>query len=308
MRRVVFCDPSASDPQPWLDALRAQLPAMAVENWSDGAAPADYAVTWAPSQRFIDQQTRLRALFNVGAGVDRLLRLRLPAGLLVVRLDDAGMAVQMSEYVCHAISRHFREFAAYEQQALQGAWIRRVPRSRLDFPVGILGLGVLGQRVAAALRQFDFPVLGWSRTVRHVEGIRCFAGDADLAQFLAQSQALVCLLPLTPDTEGILNRANLSRLPTGAYLVNVARGEHLVDADLLNLLDHGQLAGATLDVFRTEPLPSEHPFWRHPKVRVTPHTSAQTLRMESIAQIAGKILALERGEAIAGVVDLARGY
>jgi glyoxylate/hydroxypyruvate reductase A len=305
--RVSFCDPSC-EPQPWVDSLRAHLPGMVVENWSDGDTPADYAVAWSPPQKFMDQQTRLRALFNVGAGVDKLLHLRLPPGMRVIRLDDAGMGVQMAEYVCHAVSRHFREFAGYEDQAKQGSWVRRPPRPRAEFSVGILGLGVLGQQVAAALRLFEFPVLGWSRGARQVEGIRCFAGLGGLPEFLSQCQALVCLLPLTPDTRDMLGRENLSRLPAGAYVVNVARGEHIVDDELLALLDSGQLSGATLDVFRTEPLPVEHAFWRHPRIRVTPHASAQTLRAQSTAQIAGKILALERGESVAGIVDLTRGY
>ncbi|HSV46594.1 MAG TPA: NAD(P)-dependent oxidoreductase, partial [Ramlibacter sp.] len=177
-----------------------------------------------------------------------------------------------------------------------------------DYPVGVMGLGVLGQRVAQALAGFEFPVNGWSRSPREVAGIHCFAGEARMGAFLAASRFLVCLLPLTPDTEGLLNRATLSQLQAGGYVINVARGGHLVDADLIALLDSGHLAGATLDVFRTEPLPSEHPFWAHPKITVTPHTSARTLREESIAQIAGKIAAFERGEPLAGVVDRQRGY
>ena len=305
--RVVFCDPSA-DAEPWLAGLRAHLPGAQVSLWVDGAAPADYALTWGPPQALIDQQTRLKALFNIGAGVDRLLRLKLPAQLRIVRLEDAGMGVQMAEYVCHAVSRHFREFAQYEAQASRAAWQPRSARSRSGFAVGILGLGVLGQRVAKALRGFEFAVNGWSRSPRPVEGVRGYTGQDQLHDFLAQSQALVCLLPLTPATRNILCRQTLSRLPAGAYLVNVARGEHLVDEDLLALLDSGHLAGATLDVFRTEPLPGDHAFWRHPKIRVTPHTSAQTPREDSIAQIAGKILALERGATVTGLVDLVRGY
>ena len=138
--------------------------------------------------------------------------------------------------------------------------------------------------------------------------MRCFAGESQFADFLAGTRVLVNLLPLTPDTENILDRANLSRLLPGGYVINVARGAHLVDADLIALLDSGHLAGAALDVFRTEPLPADHPFWRHPKITVTPHTSARTLRDESIAQIARKIGAFERGEPIAGVVDRKKGY
>ena len=138
--------------------------------------------------------------------------------------------------------------------------------------------------------------------------MRCFHGADGLNDFLAASRVLVNLLPLTPETENILNHGTLSRLQSGGYVINVARGAHLVDADLLALIDSGHLAGATLDVFRTEPLPAGHPFWQHPNITLTPHTSARTLRSETIAQIAGKISALQRGEAVAGVVDLGRGY
>ncbi|MEJ7928678.1 glyoxylate/hydroxypyruvate reductase A [Ramlibacter sp. AN1015] len=305
--RISFCC-TDTRAEPWLLGLRAALAGAEVAEWSPGAPQADYAVVWGPPQQFIDEQPALRGIFNIGAGVDGLLRLRLPAGARVVRLDDAGMGVQMAEYVCHALIRHFREFDGYERDMAEGRWSFRKPRSRSDFPVGILGMGVLGQRVARAVAQFEFPVRGWSRSPRQVEGVDCFAGPAQLDAFLAGTRVLVCLLPLTPATEGILNRDTLARLLPGGYLINVARGAHLVDADLLALLDTGQLAGATLDVFRTEPLPTDHPFWREPRLTLTPHTSARTLRDESIAQIARKIAALERGEPIAGIVDPARGY
>jgi len=305
--KIVFCC-TGTKPEPWIDGLREALPGAKVAVWEPGAPAADYAVVWAPPQTLLDQQPQLKALFNIGAGVDGLLKLRLPPQALVVRLDDAGMSVQMAEYVCHAVIRHFREFDGYEADVRQGRWSYRKPRGRADFPVGVMGLGVLGSRVAQALRLFDFPVNGWSRTPKALEGVRSYAGAARFDEFLSASRVLVNLLPLTPDTHDILCRDSLSRLLPGAYVVNVARGAHLVDADLLALLDDGHLAGATLDVFRTEPLPADHPFWTHPRISVTPHTSARTLRDESIAQIAGKILALERGEAIAGLVDPARGY
>ena len=295
-------------PEPWVNALRQQLPDARVEAWAPGAEPADYAVVWAPPQDFLDAQPRLKGLFNIGAGVDALMQLRLPTGVPVVRLDDAGMSVQMAEYVCHAVIRYFRELDVYAEEAQQAHWAFRRPRVRADFTVGVMGLGVLGQRVAQALRGFEFPVVGWSRTPRQVEGITCHAGAEGLSAFLGASQVLVNLLPLTLDTENILNRDTLAQLRPGAYVINVARGAHLVDADLLALLDSGHLAGATLDVFRTEPLPAEHPFWQHRRITVTPHTSARTLRDESITQIVRKIRALERGEAITGVVDPLRGY
>ena len=305
--RISFCCTDTT-PEPWLQGLRAALPDATVEIWQPGAAAADYAVVWAPPQRFLDEQTALKALFNIGAGVDALLRLRLPPQTCVVRLDDAGMSVQMAEYVCHAVIRHFREFDGYQADVALGKWSYRKPRRRQDFPVGVMGLGVLGKRVSRALAQFDFPVMGWSRSAKSIPGGQCFSGESGFNDFLAATRILVCLLPLTPDTENIMRHDTLARLKPGGYVINVARGSHLVDEDLIALLDSGQLAGATLDVFRVEPLPAAHPFWQHPKITVTPHTSARTLRDESIAQIAGKIMALQRGEPVAGVVDPGRGY
>jgi glyoxylate/hydroxypyruvate reductase len=298
--------------EPWVQGLQQAFPQASVSAWTPGAPVADHAIVWAPPQQFIDEQQGLKTLFNIGAGVDALLQLKLPASLKVVRLDDAGMSVQMAEYVCHAVIRHFREFDGYDADTQAGKWSFRKPRSRADFAVGVMGLGVLGERVAKALQVFEFPVNGYSRSAKNLPGIRCFSGEQGpgkgLPEFLAATRVLVNLMPLTPETENILNRTTLSQLQQGGYVINVARGKHLVDDDLIALIDGGHLAGATLDVFRTEPLPAEHPFWQHPQITVTPHTSARTLREESIAQIVGKIQALQRGEAINGVVDPQRGY
>lgn len=305
--RISFCCTNTKA-EPWLDAFRRALPGAEVDAWESGAPHADYAVVWAPPQKFFDEQPNLKGVFNISAGVDALVDLDLPRGAILVRIDDGGMAVQMAEFVSHAVIRHFREFDAYENEGAQMRWAFRRPRERKDFPVGIMGLGVLGQRVAAALTHFEFPVRGWSRSPRQVPGVECFAGPGQLDAFLRGTRVLVCLLPLTADTVNIMNHQTLSRLMPGGYVINVARGAHLVDLDLLALLDSGYLSGAALDVFRTEPLPPEHLFWRHPLITVTPHTSARTLRDESVAQIARKMLAMERGEPVAGVVDVNRGY
>ena len=305
--KIYFCGTDFKA-EPWLAALRAALPQASIDVWAPGAPPGDYAVVWAPPQTFLDEQPGLKALFNLGAGVDALTQLRFSPTTRLVRLDDAGMSVQMAEYVVHALIRHFREFDGYAADVAQGKWSFRKPRLREDFPVGIMGLGVLGQRVARAVQAFEFPVLGWSRSAKDVPGVRCYAGLEQLDDFLVETRVLVCLLPLTEETRGILNRQTLSLLRPGAYVINVARGGHLVEDDLIPLLDSGQLAGAALDVFREEPLPAHHPFWQHPKITITPHTAARTLRDESVAQIAGKILRLERGDSIAGIVDPTRGY
>jgi len=307
---ITFCC-TDTKAEPWLAGLRAAVPRALVDVWQPGAPQADYAVVWAPPQQFIDEQSRLKALFNIGAGVDGLLKLNLPPGMAVVRLDDAGMSVQMAEYVCHALIRQLRALEGSEADVAKGTWSYRRPRSRAECPVGIMGLGVLGQRVAQAVAQFDFPVRGWSRTPHPMPGVTGFAGESQFNDFLAGTRVLVNLLPLTAQTENILRRDTLQRLLPGGYLINVARGAHLVEADLIALIDSGHLAGATLDVFRTEPLPRAHPFWSHPRITITPHTSARTLREESIAQIAAKIARLRAGEspqALPGCVDPARGY
>ncbi len=308
--KIIFYSPE-KNPQPWLDDIAAALLGADVWLWTPDCAErqADYAVLWAPPSELFDSQHQLKAVFNIGAGVDALLKLpNLPRTVPIVRLNDTGMAVQMAEYVCHTLFRYARGFDAYEASARNQQWKRQRPIDRTVFPVGVMGLGDIGARVAHAAASFDYPTCGWSRSVKSLDGITTFAGSDKLEEFLRCVRVLVCALPLTPETEGILNAETLSKLKPDGYLINVARGKHLVENDLLTMLNNGHLAGATLDVFREEPLPAAHPFWSHPKITITPHISAITLRQESIAQIAGKILALQRGEAIAGVVEIARSY
>ena len=305
--RVTFCC-TGTKPEPWLDGLRAALPGADISVWAPGAPQADYAVVWAPPQQFMDEQPALKGLFNIGAGVDGLMKLRLPPNAQVVRLDDAGMSVQMAEYVTQAVIRHFRELDRYEADMQDGQWQFRKPQLRSDFPVGVMGLGVLGERVAKALSVFEFPVRGWSRSAKHIDGVKTFSGEADFTEFLRGTRILVNLLPLTPETENIMNRSTLQQLLPGAYVINVARGAHLVDDDLISLIAEGHVAGAMLDVFRQEPLPADHPFWGVPQITMTPHTSARTLREESIAQIVGKVAAMSRGEPVQGMVNPQRGY
>ncbi|WP_159917369.1 glyoxylate/hydroxypyruvate reductase A [Pantoea sp. 18069] len=305
--KITFCCTDTKS-GPWIEGLRAALPDAEVSVWQPGDPQADYALVWAPPQQFMDEQPGLKAMFNLGAGVDGLLRLKLPAGAAVVRIEDAGMAVQMAEYVCQAVVRHFREIDVYEAEMARGEWTFHKPRVRRDFPVGVMGLGVLGQRVARALAHFEFPVNGWSRSPRQLEGISTYSGEQGFGEFLGASRVLVNLLPLTPETRDILNADTFSRLRPGAYVINVARGAHLVEQDLIDQIDAGHLAGATLDVFRTEPLPADHALRHHPRIRLTPHTSARTLREDSLAQMVAKLQALARGESLSGVVEGSRGY
>jgi glyoxylate/hydroxypyruvate reductase len=289
---IVFCCPTI-DAQPWAAALANELPSAQIQIWPEGDGAADYAITWSPTQAFFDAQPRLK--------------LKLPASLPLVRIEDGGMAAQMQDYVTHALLRHVRRFEQYAQEIRAGHWHQYDAQEPSSFPVGILGLGELGSKIAERVRDLGFPVAGWSRTPKAIEGIQCFSGDA-LQEFLSRSRVLICALPLTPQTQDILNERHLSLLQPGAFLINVARGAHMVEADLLKLLASGHMAGACLDVLRTEPAPADHPFRSHPRITLTPHIAALTLLAPSIAQISQKIRALQNGQAIGGIVQRERGY
>jgi glyoxylate/hydroxypyruvate reductase A len=312
--KILFYMPH-SDSAAWLHDLTHALPQAELREWQAGdTKPADFAVTWRPPREMLAGRDDLRAIFNLGAGVDAILSLEhehpgsLPRNAQLIRLEDTGMAAQMAEYVTHAVLRYLRRFDEY--QTLQGErrWHVLDAHPRETFTVGVLGLGVLGAHVAQAVAAFGMPVRGYSRSARQIDGVTTFAGAAQFDAFLDGVKVLVNLLPHTPDTGDVLNQRTFSKLAKGAYLINVARGGHLVEQDLLEALASGQLAAATLDVFREEPLPPDHLFWQEPRITITPHVSALTLREESVAQVARKMAALMRGETVSGVVDIERGY
>ena len=295
----------------WLSGLRSALPQADIRLWLPGDnQPADYALVWKPPLEMLAGRTGLKAIFNLAAGVDSLLEMgeALPHGLPIIRLEDAGMAVQMAEYVTHSVLRYFRRFDEYDLQAKERDWEFLASHRKADFTIGIMGLGALGSRVAQALLHFGFPVNGWSRNKKILPRVHCFAGDEALNDFLRATRVLVCALPLTAATDGLLNREALCKLEHGAYLINVGRGAHLVEADLLEALDSGRIEAATLDVFRDEPLPLGHPFWQAPRITITPHVAAETLRDATVRQVAEKLLAFERGEPVSGIVDRSAGY
>ena len=296
---------------PWVRDFAALLPEAQVVVWEEGlrCEPCDYAVLWLPPAGLIEHMAHVKAIFVTGAGVDALLKFgdALP-DVPIIRLGDAGMAVQMAEYVTHAVLRYFRRFDEYEKQARRGIWAPLPLHDKAGFAIGVMGMGVLGVRVLEALAPFGFPLRGWSRSEKKIDGVDCYSGADGLDAFLRGTRVLVCMLPLTPETANLLDRGMLSKLAEGAYLVNVARGALVAEPDLLTLIRSGHIAGATLDVFRNEPLPAPHPFWEEPRITMTPHIAALTLRTESIAQIAAKIRALRAGEAVSDVVDRKLGY
>ena len=312
--KIIFYTPQ-DEAAAWLDDFARALPQAELRQWQPGdTAPADFAIVWRPPREMLARREGLRAVFNLGAGVDAILALErehpgtLPRDAQLVRLEDTGMAPQMAEYVTHTVLRYMRRFDEYETLQSERRWKVLDAHPRATFTVGVLGVGVLGTHVARALVPFGMPVRGYSRSARQIEGVTTYAGEAQFEAFLSGLKVLINLLPHTPDTHDMLNRRVFSKLAHGAYLINVARGAHLVEQDLLDALTDGQIAAATLDVFREEPLPVDHPFWQQPRITVTPHSSAQTLRAESVVQVAQKIVALSRGEAVSGVVDIERGY
>lgn len=301
--------------QEWLAGIKQRLPQAEIREWQRGdERPADYALVWRPPHEMLANRRDLKAVFALGAGVDAILDQErkhpgtLPAGVPLLRLEDTGMAQQMQEYALSYVLRYFRRFDEYQALQQRQEWQPLDPHSLDDFTIGILGAGVLGQSVARKLTEFGFSVRCWSRSAKQIDGVQSFAGEAQRAAFLDGVKLVINLLPNTPETVGILNRELFAQLSTGAYLINIARGAHLVEADLLTALDQGQLAAATLDVFAREPLPQDHPFWRHPRVTITPHIAAITLPQQAMDQIVANIRALEAGYAPAGVVDRQRGY
>lgn len=298
----------------WMHALQTALPDARLRAWQPGdTARADYLLYWKEHPSALLPRDGLKAVFNMGAGVDALLdALRNHPGTVagqvpVLRLEDAGMARQMVQYALYYAFRYQRRFYRYEAQARDRIWQPVDEDDAASFTIGVLGAGQLGLPVAQALAGLGFPVRIYSRSRKAPDGIAAYAGPGELLAFASGAKMLVNLLPNTPETQNILGRHLFAAMARGGYLVNLARGQHLVDADLLAALDDGQISRAALDVFREEPLPADHRFWNHPHIDITPHVSAQTLVQESVTQIVDRISAHLRGEPLVGI-DLARGY
>ncbi|WP_417814944.1 2-hydroxyacid dehydrogenase [Thalassospira alkalitolerans] len=302
---------AAGEDDIWQKAMVARLPDADIVTQHENYDPVtiDYALLWKQPQGMLKTLSGLKAIFSLGAGVDHVLSApSLPANVPVLRLEDAGMADQMVQYHLYAALHFLRDFDIYTRQQAKADWtqhdVARISKCR----VGVMGLGALGAAVATAMTQIGFAVSGWSRTMKAIDGITTYAGSETLTEFLGQSDILICMLPRTPETEGVLNSNTLSQLPKNAAIINAARGAMIVEADLLRLLDTGHLRGAFLDVAITEPLPESHPFWDHPKIRVTPHIAAATRIEESVDQIAENIDRITRGETPRGLVDRKTGY
>jgi glyoxylate/hydroxypyruvate reductase len=295
----------------WRSQLTRLTQQLDIRVWPEIGNPAeiDYALVWRPEPGFLASLPNLKLILSLGAGVDHLLGdPRLPRHLPIVRLVDPHMTDAMSEYVVLQVLRLHRRDLDYRAQQEAGIWHELDQSNAVERRVGILGLGELGQDAARKLKALGFDVAGWSRGEKAVAGVGSYAGAAGLPQLLGRSEILVCLLPLTAETEGILNARALALLPKGAALVNAARGAHLVEEDLLAALASGQISAAVLDVFREEPLPAGHPFWRHPRILITPHVAAFTNPTTAAPIILDNIHRFEEGLPLLNRVDPARGY
>ncbi|MGA8122109.1 glyoxylate/hydroxypyruvate reductase GhrA [Rouxiella badensis] len=311
---IIFYHPK-TDSEPWIEGIRHRLPEANVRVWHRGdTAPADYALVWHPPQEMLAPRSDLKGILVLGAGVDAILNQEhrhpgtLPAGVPLIRLEDTGMALQMQEYALASVLRYFRRLDEYQLFQQQKQWQPLPAHQHSHFTIGILGAGILGTAVAQKLIDLKFKVRSWSRSPKVLDGVESFYGDDQLDDFASGCKLLINLLPNTPQTVGILNKKLFSNLSKGSYLINLGRGMHLVDGDLLKALDDGQIAAATLDVFIEEPLQRMHPFWSHPRVSITPHIGADTLPDEAMDNIVANIQAIEAGRKPVGQVDLTRGY
>ncbi|MCS2147907.1 glyoxylate/hydroxypyruvate reductase GhrA [Scandinavium manionii] len=310
---IIFYHPTF-DTQWWIAALEKQLPGARVREWKSGDnEPADYALVWHPPVEML-QGRELKAVFALGAGVDSILsKLRehpemLPLSIPLFRLEDTGMGLQMQEYAVSQVLHWFRRFDDYQALKQETRWEPLPEFTREEFTIGIMGAGVLGSKVAESLLAWGFPVRVWSRSHKDWPNVQSFAGESEMGDFLRETRVLINLLPNTAETVGIINHALLNQLQDKSYLLNLARGVHVNEDELLRALENGKLKGAMLDVFSREPLPVESPLWRHPRVAMTPHIAAVTRPQEAIAYIGKTITGLERGETVTRQVDRARGY
>ena len=295
----------------WHVAFREQAPDIEIRDWPHDGDPAEieFALVWQPTRGELRAYPNLKAIFSIGAGIDHLSSdPDLPEGVPIVRMVEPGLTAGMVEFVVMSVLYHHRFMLDYAAQARDKVWreIPQIPTQRRR--VGIMGLGVLGRAAGEALVRFGFDMAGWSRTAKDVPGIAAFHGQDGLTPFLNRSDIVVCLLPLTAETTGIINARTLGALPRGAVLISVGRGAHVVESDLLAALDSGQIGGATLDVFQAEPLPSDSPFWTHPRVVVVPHIASMTIPDSAAEAVIANIRRIQAGQPPEHVVDLDRGY
>lgn len=294
----------------WAELLAYKMPELPFRIWPDIGDPREvrFLAAWPPPVDLSTQFPNLEVLFSTGAGTDQFDFSTIPATLPVVRMVESGIIHGMVEYVTLAVLSIHRDWRTYLNQQLKKAWKAHHVYPARSRRVGVLGLGTLGRTVLDRLRAFGFSCAGWSRSPQQIYGVECHHGPEGLRGLLARTDILICLLPLTDSTRGILSKPLFDQLPRGATVINVGRGGHLAQDDLLQALDAGQLSGAVLDVCDPEPLPPEHPFWTHPQVVLTPHIASMTQPETAVDAVVDNLRRYRQGLPMVGLVDRARGY
>lgn len=267
------------------------------------------AFVWLPPLGVFKQFPQLKLIASLAAGVDHVINdPELPKHIPIVRVMDPYMANDIVQYVQVCVLHYVKRMEVWEEKQKEKRWFKKPPFNYSDKTIGIMGLGFLGEKAARALQHVGLKVIGWRQSQKKIPDIKSYAGKEEFSQFLSQADILVCMLPLTYETRNILNKNTFVQLPQDAYIINLGRGEHLVEEDLLHALSSGQLSGACLDVFRQEPLPPEHPFWSHPKIRVTPHIASVTNPHTAAPQIYENYRNLMSGNKLLNTVDVKKGY
>lgn len=294
----------------WQQAVNAALPEVRWFTWPEIPEPeaVDAIITWTLPDNYEQQFPNLKAIFSVGAGVDQFAPASLPEHLKLVRMIDPSIAIQMQTWILTAVMMLHREAFRYQRQQHQNLWQPHSVKLPHECTVSILGLGELGSQVAGMLTGLGFSVQGWSRREKQLPNVKTFAGDTPPDEMLANTDILICLLPLTDSTCGILNAQLLGKLPKGAALINAGRGEQLVANDLLFHLDAGHISEAIMDVFAPEPLPKGHPFWDHPNIHITPHIASITRNDTAAQRLVGNLQCWLEDKPMVGEVDKLRGY
>lgn len=296
----------------WIPALETLFKDEDFRIEPETGDPADihYLITWRLAEGDKERFPNLKAVLSLSAGVNQYTgHPEWPEHAALIRMLDPGLKQSMTEYVTGFVLRFHREHDHFTAAGRNTDWSDViVPAMATERRVGFMGIGDLGLACINSLRPFGFQLRGWSRNLKNIDGVQCFAGREQLKAFMVETDILVCLLPLTKETEDILNKETMGMLPQRASVINAARGKHIVDDDLISLLDSGHLSMAALDVFRKEPLPDDHPFWDHPKIIVTPHIAAVTMPQTAAQVIKETIELIEKGGKPAGLVDLTRGY
>lgn len=299
------------DPWPWARKLKAKLAHAVIEVYPDFKEPAavDFVIVWKPKINVLKEFPNIKLIQSVGASVDHILKTQTIAGSTrIARIVDEKLSNDMWEFVLSVVLSRLKNTETYQGQQSAKKWQQHQYKGMYETTLAILGLGEIGAYVAEKFAHLGFKVKGWSNSAKNIPGVESFTGTDELGLCLKGADFLINLLPFTNETEDILNRSTLQILPHHAYLINVGRGEHLVDSDLLELLDSSQLSGALLDVFRTEPLPKNHPFWDHPKILLTPHIASLTDIERATDQIVENYHCLLANKEFQNIVSIKKAY